>query len=117
VSVAIAKRAGSIRKLTVEGHDCAVERALSVVGAKWTLLIIHHLTNGPRRFGELLREIDGTSPKMLTARLRELERLGLVTRTAYLEVPPRVEYSLTRVGRGVWPIVNALDRWGRTLKA
>lgn len=111
------RRRAAGRRSEPNGHDCAVERALAVVGAKWTLLILHHLMAGPRRFGELQRDVDGASPKMLTARLRELERLGLVTRTAFLEVPPRVEYALTHVGRTVWPIVDALDRWGRKLRA
>jgi len=93
-----------------------VERALAVVGAKWTLLILHNLMDGPRRFGELQRAVGRASAKMLAARLHELEGLGLVTRTAYLEIPPRVEYALTDVGRSVWPIVDALDRWGRKLK-
>lgn len=115
---AVARRTRPARRaFEANDHACSVERALTVVGAKWTLLILHNLMGGPRRFGELQREIDGASPKMLTARLRELERLGLVARTAYLEVPPRVEYALTRVGRSVWPIVDALDHWGRTLKS
>lgn len=111
----VARRAKPAGLALPDGSDCAVERALAVVGAKWTLLILHNLMGGPRRFGALQHDVAGASPKMLTARLRELERLGLVTRTAYLEVPPRVEYALTRVGRTVWPIVDALDRWGRKL--
>lgn len=98
------------------GHDCAVDRALAIVGAKWTLLILHNLMDGPKRFGELQRIIGGASPKVLTARLRELEQLGLVTRTAYPEIPPRVEYELTEQGRTLRPIVDALDRWGRKLR-
>lgn len=94
---------------------CAVERALTVVGAKWTLLILHNLMDGPRRFGELGRVVRGASPKVLSARLRELEELGLVTRRAYAEVPPRVEYELTTQGRSLRPIIDSLDRWGQKL--
>ncbi len=98
------------------GHDCPVERALAIVGAKWTLLILHNLTEGPKRFGDLERLIAGASPKMLTARLRELEQLGLVTRTAYAEVPPRVEYQLTEPGHGLRPIIDSLYQWGQQLR-
>lgn len=98
-----------------DGYACTVERALAVVGAKWTLLILHNLMERPRRFGELQRVIGGASPKMLTERLRELERLGLLTRTAHAEIPPRVEYALTDAGRSVGPVLDALDRWGRKL--
>ena len=98
------------------GHACPVERALAVVGAKWTLLILHNLMDGPRRFGELERLIEGASPKMLTARLRELEQLGLVTRTVYAEVPPRVEYRLTEAGVSLKPIIDSLADWGERLK-
>jgi DNA-binding HxlR family transcriptional regulator len=97
-------------------HACPVERALAVVGAKWTLLILHNLMDGPRRFGELERMIEGASPKMLTARLRELEQLGLVDRTVYAEVPPRVEYQLTDAGKSLKPIIDSLADWGERLK-
>lgn len=100
-----------------DGHDCAVERALAILGAKWTLLILHNLMGGAKRFGELQRLTGGASPKILTERLRQIEELGLVTRTAHLEVPLRVEYALTDAGRTVWPIVDALDQWGRQLAA
>ena len=98
------------------GHSCAVQRALAIVGAKWTLLILHNLMDGQKRFGELQRATGGASPKVLTARLRELEELGLVTRTVHPEIPPRVEYALTDAGRTVWPIVDSLEQWGRRLK-
>ncbi len=97
-------------------QECAVERALAVVGAKWTLIVLHHLMDGPRRFGDLQRLIPGASPKMLTVRLRELEQLGLLTRTVYAEVPPRVEYQLTSQGRSLRPIIDSIERWGRSLR-
>jgi DNA-binding HxlR family transcriptional regulator len=92
-----------------------LERALAVVGHKWTLLIVDELLDGPRRFTEVERSLDGANPKMVTARLRELEAAGLVSRTIYAEVPPRVEYALTERGRELRSSVNALRRWGRRM--
>ena len=97
-------------------EDCAVERALSVVGAKWTLVVLHYLMEGPRRFSDLQRDIPGASPKMLTVRLRELEQLGLLIRTVHAQVPPRVEYHLTPQGRSLRAIIESLERWGRSLR-
>ena len=96
--------------------SCSVERALSIVGAKWTLVVLHDLMDGPKRFGELQRMIPSASAKMLSERLRELERHGLITRSVFAEVPPRVVYTLTETGRTLWPIVDALERWGRRLR-
>ena len=96
---------------------CPVERALAIVGAKWTLLLFHQLMEGPQRFGALERALDGSSPKVLTERLRELEAQGLVSRTVHAEVPPRVEYALTAQGRALRPIIDALGTWGATLPA
>jgi len=87
-------------------------RALSVVGHKWTLLIVQDLFDGPRRFTEIERSLGAANPKMITARLRELEASGIVSRTVYAEVPPRVEYALTDRGRGLRPAIEALGRWG-----
>ncbi len=96
--------------------DCAVERALSVVGAKWTLVVLHNLMDGPKRFSDLQRHIPAVSPKMLTVRLRDLEQLGLLTRTIHAEMPPRVEYQLTSQGRSLRPIIASIKRWGRRLR-
>ena len=96
--------------------DCAVERALAVVGAKWTFVVLHHLMDGSRRFSDLQRLIPAASPKMLTVRLRELEQLGLLTRTIHAEVPPRVEYQLTAQGRSLRPIIASIEKWGRSLR-
>ena len=87
-------------------------RALDIVGHKWTLLIIQDLLGGPRRFTEIQRSLAGANPKMVTARLRELEAARLISRTSYAEVPPRVEYALTERGRALRPAVDALRRWG-----
>lgn len=92
----------------------AVERTLEVIGGKWTVQILRDLFEGTRRFGQLQQSLGGVSPKMLIARLRELEERGLVTRTLYPEIPPRVEYSLTDDGRTLRPIVDAMADWGRT---
>ena len=86
--------------------------ALDVVGHKWTLLIVEHLLAGPRRFTEIERALESANAKMVTARLRELEAAGLVSRTAYAEVPPRVVYALTERGRELRPAIEALRRWG-----
>jgi DNA-binding HxlR family transcriptional regulator len=86
--------------------------ALAIVGHKWSLLILQDLIGGPRRFTEIERSLGGANPKMVVARLRELEAAGLVSRTTYAEVPPRVEYALTGHGRAIRPSIEALRRWG-----
>jgi DNA-binding HxlR family transcriptional regulator len=91
--------------------QCPSRRLLDLIADKWTLLVVHLLIGGPRRNGELLRAIDGVSQKMLTQTLRELERNGLVRRVDYGEIPPRVDYSLTELGRSLSAPVKALDRW------
>lgn len=94
---------------------CPIERAVSILDGKWTLLIIRELFGGTRRFGELRAVLDGVSPKTLTDRLRELEEQGVVERTVYAEIPPRVEYKLTKRGKAAWPVIEALRDWGETL--
>jgi DNA-binding HxlR family transcriptional regulator len=103
-------------RATPSAEDCAVEKALAVVGAKWTLIVLHNLMDGPKRFGDLQRLIPAASPKMLTVRLRDLEQLGLLTRTVHAEVPPRVDYQLTPQGRSLRPIVDSIEKWGRSLR-
>lgn len=97
-------------------EECAVERALTVVGAKWTFVVLHYLMDGPKRFSDLQRHIPAASPKMLTVRLRDLEQLGLLTRTIHAEMPPRVEYELTTQGRSLRPIIASIEKWGRSLR-
>ena len=87
-------------------------QALTLVGHKWTLLIIEDLLGGPRRFTQIERSLGSANPKMVTARLRELESAGLVSRAIYAEVPPRVEYALTERGRELRPVIEALRRFG-----
>lgn len=91
--------------------SCPVARAMDVLDGKWTMLVIRDLLAGTRRFSQLRASLTGISPKTLTDRLRVLEAHGLVTRTIYAEVPPRVEYALTDRGRALGPVVTALSVW------
>ena len=93
---------------------CPVERTLSVINGKWTLLILRDLFDGTRRFGELRRSLEGISPRTLSQRLRELEGQGIVSRVVYAEVPPRVEYSLTEKGNSLGAILEQMKVWGVT---
>ena len=90
---------------------CPTNRAIAALADKWKILLILTLQDRTARFGALLSALDGIAPKVLSRQLRSLEADGLVTRTAYAEVPPRVEYSLTRSGRTLLPILNALQNW------
>ncbi|MFI9076595.1 winged helix-turn-helix transcriptional regulator [Streptomyces sioyaensis] len=91
---------------------CNTEVVLSVVGGKWKLLIIRYLLLGTHRFGELKQAMPTITQRMLTRQLRELEDDGLVSRTVYPEVPPRVEYALTEAGQSLRDIIGHLDAWG-----
>ena len=94
--------------------DCrAVSSVLARVGDKWTVLIVALLGDGPKRFNEIKRMVGGISQRMLTLTLRGLERDGLVTRTVFPTVPPRVDYELTPLGRSLWEPVEALGAWAR----
>jgi DNA-binding HxlR family transcriptional regulator len=96
-------------------EDCrAVSSVLARVGDKWSILIIVLLGDGPRRFNEMKRLVGGISQRMLTLTLRGLERDGLVTRTQYLTIPPRVDYALTRLGSTLLEAVSPLSAWART---
>lgn len=96
---------------------CPVETTLTLIGDKWKVLILRDLLTGTKRFGELKRSLGGVSQKVLTAQLRDMESNGLVTRTVYPEVPPRVECSLTALGRSLKPILDAMWNWGESYKA
>lgn len=91
--------------------DCPSRRLLDRIGDRWTVLIIGALGSEPRRFGALAAQVGGISQKMLTQTLRSLERDGFVTRTAYAEIPPRVEYELTPLGRSLQAPLRALEQW------
>ena len=95
---------------------CPVETTLTMISDKWKVLILRDLLTGTKRFGELKKSLTGVSQKVLTSQLREMEENGLVERTAYPEVPPRVEYSLTPLGRSLQPIMDAMRVWGEQYK-
>ena len=91
---------------------CPVETTLMLIGSKWKVLILRDLLPGKKRFGELKTSIGGVSQKVLTAQLRDMEMGGLIHREIYAEVPPRVEYSLTELGKSLKPILDAMWCWG-----
>lgn len=95
---------------------CPVETTLTLIGNKWKVLILRDLLPGTKRFGELKKSIGSVSQKVLTAQLRDMENSGLLTRTVYAEVPPRVEYSLTDLGKSLKPILDAMWTWGEEYK-
>lgn len=96
---------------------CPVETTLTLISDKWKVLILRDLMNGTMRFGKLRKSIGQVSQKVLTAQLRQMEGSGLLTRTVYPEVPPRVEYTLTDLGRSLKPILDAMWVWGEEYKA
>lgn len=96
---------------------CPVEVTVSLIENKWKVLIIRDLLSGTKRFGELKKSIDGISQKVLTSQLRDMEASGLINRKVYAEVPPRVEYSLTDLGRSLSPVLMALKEWGESYLA
>lgn len=99
---------------THQSEDCrGVSAVLARVGDKWSVLIIMLLGDGPKRFNEIKRMVGGISQRMLTLTLRGLERDGLVTRTVFPTIPPRVDYELTDLGRSLWNPVEALGSWAR----
>jgi len=98
-------------------QPCGVETTLSVVEGRWKLLILFQLLDGTRRFSALKRQLSGVTQRMLTLHLRELERDGLIHREVYREVPPKVEYSLTAMGRSLEPLLRFMSEWGHGNRA
>ena len=96
---------------------CPVETTLTLIGDKWKVLILRDLMTGTKRFGELKKSVGNLSQKVLTAQLRAMEASGLVNRKVYAEVPPRVEYSLTELGKSLKPILDSMCAWGKAYKA
>jgi len=99
----------------VENHnlpECPVATTVEVIGSKWKLLILRNLLVRPWRFNELKKSLDGISQKVLTDALRALENDGIVIRTVYPEVPPKVEYSLSETGESLRPILKSMESWG-----
>ena len=107
----------SEQKTVKELPACPVETTLTLIGDKWKVLILRDLLTGTKRFGELKKSIGSVSQKVLTAQLRAMEENGLLTRTVYAEVPPRVEYSLTDLGESLKTILAAMWNWGQDYKA
>jgi len=101
----------------LELPPCPVEISLTLMGDRWKMLIIRDLLTGTKRFGELRKSLTGISQKVLTQHLRIMEANGLVNREVFAEVPPRVEYSLTEVGRSLKSILDAMWLWGEEYKA
>lgn len=98
--------------MTKELPACPVETTLLLISNRWKVLIIRDLLTGTKRFGELKKSIGRISQKVLTSNLRDMENQGLVNRTVYPVVPPKVEYSLTELGRSLQPILDAMQQWG-----
>lgn len=96
---------------------CPVETTLTLISDKWKVLILRDLLLGTKRFGELKKSLGSVSQKVLTAQLRQMEESGLLVRTVYPEVPPRVEYTLTELGYSLKPILDAMQNWGEEYKA
>ena len=97
--------------------DCPIETTLTLISNRWKVLILWDLLGGVKRFGELKKLLGGISQKVLTANLRQMEEAGLLTRTVYAEMPPRVEYALTETGRSLRPVLEAMLEWGTRYKA
>jgi len=95
-----------------ETSTCAVAATAEIIGAKWTALLVHDLSEGPRRFSELERSCQGISPRTLAERLRALEADGILERESFAETPPRVEYRLTPKGESLLPIIDAMREFG-----
>jgi DNA-binding HxlR family transcriptional regulator len=94
------------------GEFCPTEATVAAIGGRWKVVILWHLFGGTLRYSELRRKVTGISQKMLTEQLRELEGHGLVSRTVYAEVPPRVEYAATPLGESLRPVLTAMADWG-----
>ena len=95
---------------------CPVATTVQLIGSKWKLLIMRNLLQRPWRFNELRKNLEGISQKVLTDSLRSMEEDGIITRTVYPEVPPRVEYALSALGESMRPIMDAMEVWGKQLQ-
>lgn len=95
---------------------CPIEITLQLIGNKWKVIILRDLIDGTRRFGDLKKSIGSISQKVLTANLRDMEQQGLLTRKVYAEVPPRVEYTLSKTGESLKPVLDAMQCWGESYR-
>ena len=105
-----------VMKTKEELPICPVATTVQLIGSKWKLLIIRNLLIRPWRFNELRKDLEGISQKVLTDSLRSMEEDGIITRTVYPEVPPRVEYALSELGKSLRPIIAAMEQWGSAYK-
>ena len=96
--------------------NCPVEKTLSIIGKKWAVLIIRDLLGGKKRFGQLLASLSGISPRTLSARLNDLEKNGVLKKRVFPEMPPRVEYTLTKRGKDLHCILDQMNKWGSSHK-
>ena len=103
-------------KTKEEMPACPVATTVQMIGSKWKLLIMRNLLARPWRFNELQKDLDGISQKVLTDSLRSMEADGIITRTVFPEVPPRVEYSLSELGESMRPIIKSMEEWGLNYK-
>jgi DNA-binding HxlR family transcriptional regulator len=101
-----------VKAVDIQRANCPVERTLEVIGGRWKVLILRELFPGVRRFCQLHRALSGITQKMLTQQLREMETDGIIHREVYLQVPPKVEYSLTPLGESLKPIIDSMHEWG-----
>jgi DNA-binding HxlR family transcriptional regulator len=105
------------RKNDKKTVSCPVETTIAAIGGRWKVLVIHHLLEGKQRFGELVRLLGGVSARTLTRQLRELEECGIIDRHVHQQIPPKVEYSLTPLGRELEPVLNAMHAWGEKFES
>ncbi len=104
------------RRRVANRTGCAVEATISVIGGVWKPVILFHLLDGKLRFNAICRQNPAATPRMITLQLRELEADGIISRTIYPEVPPKVEYELTELGRTLEPVLVSMCRWGERLQ-
>lgn len=95
-----------------KGVSCPVESALRLISGRWKVMILYYLFEGDQRFNQLNRLLTGITPRSLTTQLREMEADGLITRTVHAQIPPRVDYALTDLGRSLEPVLRAMHDWG-----
>lgn len=105
-----------VRKLIDNPNGCGITHAMNIIGNKWTPIVVYTLSDKTLRFGELAARIEKISRKVLTNQLKEMEAVGIIKRESFAEIPPRVEYSLTRKGLELIPILNQLCLWSKDVE-
>ncbi len=102
--------------MNLEDHsNCSISKTLKIIGSKWTMLILHLLFDETLRFGQLQKSLNGISPKTLSQRLKELEKDGIIKKEVYIQIPLKVEYSLTAKGQSLKEIFSKMTEWGSTI--